>query len=239
MKIEWDVDDLENITSVGHKQCISLGEWFNRYLKSRNLAQEKEKVFWRCSKSGRAKESGVDFISGFNKERVEVISSFLKGLSNNFLQLISNKPEPYVESADNYFRPWKVYTEFTVAMKSRMASSPVWAEKALENQDFLVRVFSQTGAAGVTAKITKALWSTTYLYCVRECEEYWPSTECGKREALRALLQEDDWIKVTELACWVWEERFVRSGFVYPMGGKLASEIISVSFVCYSYAFTI
>ena len=69
IKKQWDINDFENITSTGHKQCFSLGKWFYHRITSVNIKQDSDAVFWRCSKAGRAKESGVDFIRGFNSDR--------------------------------------------------------------------------------------------------------------------------------------------------------------------------
>jgi len=108
-----------------------------------------------------------------------------------------------------------------------MANDFKWARKAEENEEFLKKIFSEAGAPKTTDKLTKALWSTTYLYCLRECEFYWP-IPAERHALLDAIRDEKDWGKITELACWVWEERFVRSGFVYRMGGKIVREMILV-----------
>lgn len=64
IRTEWNSSDLENITPAGKEQAERLGEWFaSKYAGSVDL----KPVFWRCSKSERAEESGYDFIKGFNK----------------------------------------------------------------------------------------------------------------------------------------------------------------------------
>lgn len=213
VKLQWAPSDLENITTIGHKQCLALGEWFSAYISQHGINDDSPSIFWRCSKSGRAKESGLDFIRGFNSSREEAISE---------------KPVPYEENADNYFRPWKVVPEFGDTIKKRMANDTNWAEKAQENIELLKKVFTKADAESILTKPTKTLWSTTYLYCARECELFWPSKE-GYRGVLDSLLDENEWDGITKLACWVWEERFVRSGYVIPMGGKLLREILTQS----------
>eukprot|EP00607_Mallomonas_marina_P005989 CAMPEP_0182428360 /NCGR_PEP_ID=MMETSP1167-20130531/22610_1 /TAXON_ID=2988 /ORGANISM="Mallomonas Sp, Strain CCMP3275" /LENGTH=414 /DNA_ID=CAMNT_0024611223 /DNA_START=187 /DNA_END=1431 /DNA_ORIENTATION=+ len=215
VRSQWGDNERENLSSTGHKQCLNLGEWFHKYTCQRGLGEAKEKVFFRSSKSGRAKESAQDFIHGFNLERTN---------------RIDETPVPYEnkENADNYFRPWKVLPGFSDTLKSRMANDQLWADKATENKELLETVFTKAGAAGVLTKLTKALWSTTYLHCIKECETFWPVSE-GSRLVLTNLLSREEWDAVTNLACWVWEERFVRSGFTVSMGGKLVHEILSRS----------
>jgi hypothetical protein len=109
-----------------------------------------------------------------------------------------------------------------------MKNDKLWAEKAEENKDFLIETFTKINAEEVLSKITKSLWSTTYLYCIRECELFWPPEEGRDRKILDKMLTDAEWEKVTSLACWVWEERFVRSGFTVTMGCKLVTEILTV-----------
>ena len=51
------------------------------------------------------------------------------------------------------------------------------------------------------------------------------------------MLTDEEWEKVTSLACWVWEERFVRSGFTVTMGCKLVTEILTVNLIRYEYLY--
>jgi hypothetical protein len=68
VKSQWAEHERENLTTVGHKQCEILGEYYvERYIKSGAVYTEPSRVFWRCSKSDRAKESGEDFVLGFNR----------------------------------------------------------------------------------------------------------------------------------------------------------------------------
>ena len=61
---EWRPADFEQLTPYGHSMINTLGGWFARTYTTRFT---NPKVMFRCSKSGRAKESGNDFIAGFNK----------------------------------------------------------------------------------------------------------------------------------------------------------------------------
>lgn len=61
---EWRPTDFEQLTPYGHSMIISLGGWFARTYGSQ---YSNPKIMFRCSKSGRAKESGNDFITGYNK----------------------------------------------------------------------------------------------------------------------------------------------------------------------------
>ena len=68
VKAQWGENERENLTTVGHRQCEVLGEYYvERYIKSGAVETEPSRVFWRCSKSDRAKESGDDFVLGFNR----------------------------------------------------------------------------------------------------------------------------------------------------------------------------
>ena len=73
IRSQWSEDEIENISTVGHQQCIHLGEWFSNFTNSNALGIENANVLWKCSKSGRAQESGVDFVNGFNSKRINVI----------------------------------------------------------------------------------------------------------------------------------------------------------------------
>ena len=137
-------------------------------------------------------------------------------------------PIPYDTNADAYFRPWKVVPEFGKEMKNRMQNAPEWTNKANDNKDFLEKVFAKTGAKTSPGKLTKTLWSSTYIYSAHECEEFWPNEVAGERKVISHMLTDAEWEEITKLACWVWEERFVRSGFLVQMGGRLVSEMLSV-----------
>ena len=67
VKKQWLSEDYENITTVGHRQCWALGQWFHSYTSAANIKQGVNEVFWRSSSSERAKESGEDFIAGYNQ----------------------------------------------------------------------------------------------------------------------------------------------------------------------------
>ena len=68
VKSQWLEPERENLSSTGHKQCEVLGQYYvERYVKSEAVDTDASRIFWRCSKSDRAKESGDDFILGFNR----------------------------------------------------------------------------------------------------------------------------------------------------------------------------
>ena len=60
---QWDESDFEELTTVGHTMITSLGTWFAKKYTSQFSVP---KVMFRCSKSGRATESGLDFVKAFN-----------------------------------------------------------------------------------------------------------------------------------------------------------------------------
>jgi hypothetical protein len=171
-------------------------------------------VFWRCSKSDRAKESGEDFVRGFNNA---------VGYT-----AVGPEPEYYSVDADNYFRPWKIFKESANTIKDRQNTAEEWKLKTEEEKEFLTEVFTSVGALpSLLAKPQKALWACTYLHAARECEEYWPHEE-GDRHELSRIYRKEYEERVTKLALWVWEQRFLHSGFTVEMGGRMAVDILEV-----------
>ncbi len=64
---QWKAEEFENLSAVGVQQIKDLGQWFARKYTNDNIGGFKNpRVFFRCSKSARAVESGRDFVSGFN-----------------------------------------------------------------------------------------------------------------------------------------------------------------------------
>ena len=61
---EWSPSDFEQLTPYGHSMIKTLGSWFATTYSSQF---SNPNVTFRCSNSGRAKESGKDFMAGFNK----------------------------------------------------------------------------------------------------------------------------------------------------------------------------
>ena len=60
---QWNAAEYEQLTPIGHEMIKFLGRWFaQKYSKRFPIPR----VMYRCSKSGRAMESGDDFIKGFN-----------------------------------------------------------------------------------------------------------------------------------------------------------------------------
>src|SRR5207249_3291402 len=119
---------------------------------------------------------------------------------------------------------WKFYTAATKAVKERIQTSQKWLDKANENRDFLTRIFTAVKAKpSIFKSMSTCLWSTTYLVALRECETFWPAgdniveadgthiaTEPPKQYVTRIITDPADWQKIQALACWVWEERFLR-----------------------------
>ena len=77
IRSSWHDHELENLTIIGHKQCEVLGVWFNDYARGKSLGKDGARVYFRSSKSGRGKESGQDFILGFNSARDSLSFLFL------------------------------------------------------------------------------------------------------------------------------------------------------------------
>jgi hypothetical protein len=60
---QWNSSDFEQLTPAGHAMIYNLGGWFARKYSPKFQVPM---VSFRCSKSGRAVESGNDFVTGFN-----------------------------------------------------------------------------------------------------------------------------------------------------------------------------
>lgn len=210
---QWKESEIEMLSSTGHSQIEVLGAWFaNRYVLSGLVDISSGGTHWRSSKSDRAKESAYDFVRGFN----------------NAIGVEAVGPEPlsYDVDADNYFRPWKVFEKEAAVLKNKPCTDEIWRAKAEENADFLTEVFTAVDALPtVLSRHPQALWCTTYLYALKQCEIFWPKEEGDRREISRRLSDQAH-AKVTELALWVWEQRFLYSSFTEEMGGRIAVELL-------------
>lgn len=209
----WKEDEIEVITPVGHHHIKQLGNWFADRIK---LISTPPSFFWRCSKSGRARESGDDFVQSFN-ERSERAA-------------FPHQSAPYEVDADHFFRPWKIYeAESKLAKQHCQMMQEPWYELLRKHKDFLAKTFTTVNATAKTLKpIANALWSTTYLMAVRESEEFWENTdECDEHTVLSTLISEEsDWKRIEEIALNVWELRFFRNGFTRKIGGKITREML-------------
>jgi hypothetical protein len=218
IKTQWKTDEFEVITSAGHQHIKNLGAWYARrceQLSHDSAASINPTYFWRCSKSDRAIESGEDFTSAFNA---------LKST-----QVFSQKSVPYDVDADCYFRSWNIYKDESHIPKEecKMIQND-WYEKLKKNKDFLTKIFKEVNASKkVFTPSTIALWSTTYLMALRECEEFWDECEGSQRDALSKILTNaEDWMHIESLAIWVWEQRFFNNGFEKKLGGKITQELL-------------
>ena len=213
---QWKHEELENITPIGHALVFNLGLWFAQKY-ARKVDSRRSSTCWRSSKSGRALESGYDFIRGF--------ASFSENRTE-----VPDHPMPFEEDADVYFRPWKVFKEESNQIKSRALLSARWAQKAEENKDFLRTIYRLLEAnEDLQTDLCKGLWSITYICCVFDCEKFWQHETLGFRQAVTKALSADQVRQVRELASWVWMERFLRSDFIDEMGGRLCIELLLVN----------
>jgi hypothetical protein len=60
-----------------------------------------------------------------------------------------------------------------------------------------------------------------------ECETFWPTDD---RNALVTRVKAEDYPKLTELACWVWQQRFLQSGFEHLLGGWIFLDMLQRTF---------
>jgi len=133
-------------------------------------------------------------------------------------------------SADYYFRPWKIYATERKKTKKCIGTSEKWALKSQENLEFLKRIFSTVECKPeLLENSPMLLWSTTYLIALRDCETFASTPEVCKTKLSQLIPNPDDWVKILELACWVWGERFLRSGYELEMGCNMMIDLLDVS----------
>ena len=212
VKRQWKHEEIEVLTPVGHEQIKTLGAWYAH--RSKQVSDEAS-YFWRSSKSGRARESGEDFVQAFN--------------ATIGFDAYPKRAVPYEVDADNYFRPWKIFeAETKITKQLCMLQQGPWFEMALENQEFLRKIFHDVGGTKKTTKpITGALWSTTYLMAIKESEEFWKGEGEDERSALSKIItDEKEWERIESIALWVWEQRFFRHGFQRKIGGLICQEML-------------
>lgn len=156
-------------------------------------------------------------------------------------------PLSFGVNQDIFFRPWKIQKQVSKTVKGRIDTCPKWAAKVEENKDFLTRIFATIDAkSSVTSSLPLSLYSTTYLVNVKACECMWPPSPLpestddsgsaggsvgitpSKKLMDKLIPSADDWNRVTDLACWVWEQRFLTSEFAVELGGFLCNDILEV-----------
>lgn len=209
----WLPTEIEQLCEFGHQMVCNLGKWFAE--KYQGQVDSRYMPLWRCSSSGRGKESGVDFIEGFRSEY----------LTKGEIPSVQRELSP-----DHYFRPWKIYCSEAKFIKSRINTEPRWVTKAEEHKEFLVKIFSLLKVLPAKIKsLPTLLWSTTYLVAIKDCELFATTADNNKVCLSRLIPDPGDWKLLNELACWVWAERFLFSGFEVHMGGHIAVDLLEVS----------
>lgn len=68
----WAEDEVDKLTTVGHEMGALLGSWFQQKAHA-ELESVTSPPRWRCSESGRGKESGFDFKNGFNSGNIKEV----------------------------------------------------------------------------------------------------------------------------------------------------------------------
>lgn len=133
-------------------------------------------------------------------------------------------------SADYYFRPWKIYTNESKKVKKCIGASKKWATKSAEHLDFLKRIFTSVQCKPqLLENPPMLLWSTTYLIALRDCETFATTQDVDKNKLSLLIPDPQDWARILELACWVWSERFLNSGYELEMGCNMMIDLLDVS----------
>jgi len=211
---QWDPKEYEVISPVGRVMIKNLGKLMcDRYINTSILGVvNNEQIRWRCSSSERARESGDDFVHGFN--------------NNTSISKI-DAPVLYEIEADNYFRPWKIYKNEEKNMKKVLMASEKWLTKANEIKDFMTEIYTLTGANNeILDDISKALWSMTYVQCGLQNETYWPIASKVQRCALSTLIPSSHRSDIEKVALWVWERRFLDSPLKMEMGSRISLDML-------------
>ena len=147
---------------------------------------------------------------------------------------IPEKPTPFGFTAekvkideDYFFRPWKVQKELTDQAKVSAKEDPKFVEIATKNKEFLRELFILAGAKDEYQKNPyKAFWSSTHIFALLECESFWPKP--NNKMALSRRIPINLRSKIEELACQVWDRRFLHSGCDVVMGAPLCLELFQV-----------
>lgn len=146
---------------------------------------------------------------------------------------------------DYFFRPWKMEQKICDLIKVNAFEDINLKQLCLNNKEFLEKLFSLAGAKKeYVDNNMKALWSCTHLYALLDCEKFWNnysgnSAEKDIKNNLTNKIPVDMRDKLLELACTVWERRFIHSGFEVQMGAHLCLEILQVNseWQVYMYSF--
>lgn len=103
-------------------------------------------------------------------------------------------------------------------------------EIATKNKEFLSEVFYLAGAKDEYQKNSyKAFWSSTHIFALLECESYWPKP--NDKIALTRRIPLNLRSKIEELACQVWDRRFLHSGCDVVLGAPLCLELFQVKYL--------
>ena len=75
----WLESEMEKLNHPGHEMIKTLGAWFADAYSHSGVVNQccQSPPLFRSSASGRGKESGLDFISGFNASSLKVIVALL------------------------------------------------------------------------------------------------------------------------------------------------------------------
>lgn len=180
------------------------------YETTQKYGKNDSKVLFRCSKSGRAKESGVDFINGFNKaitKTENLVSAIPIPFINNNLninehnvpikvdQIESSKVESKEDgkihvnqiNEDYFFRPWKIYKKLITNLKIDTFNNTDYKFHCEKNAEFLRGVYTISNSKKEFIENSmKALWSCSHLHALLDCEKYWPVAE--EKKAMTHLI---------------------------------------------------
>lgn len=164
------------------------------------------KVLFRCSKSGRAKESGADFVKGFNKA-IKRTENLISGIPKPFInrhesntidesddiesckEQVENDLKEHSDhiNEDYFFRPWKVYKKLITNLKIDTFNNVDYKLQCEKNGDFLRDVYTiSKSKEEYIENVSKSLWSCSHLYALLDCEKYWPVE--GEKKAMSRLI---------------------------------------------------
>jgi hypothetical protein len=183
------------------------------------------KVLFRCSKSGRAKESGVDFINGFNKaitKTENLVSAIPIPFINNNINIneynasikvdeiesskVESKEDGKIHinhiNEDYFFRPWKIYKKLIANLKIDTFNNTDYKFQCEKNAVFLRDIYTISKSKNEFIENSmKALWSCSHLYALLDCEKYWPVAEEKKAMTHLIPVEMRDKIEVSITIC--------------------------------------
>ncbi len=200
IRTQWPTNELGSLTELGRKMGEQLGAWFAA-VAVKSIGKERLKrdgACWRSSSSKRGRESGQNFVDGFNRN-FGLINNDRIGSNIASEEKLLSGPQEYPGSQDLYFRPWLPMKSELDAVNANTRASPAHLAIAKENKAFLELLNDASKMKPLPASKTSLgpevllehmLWETSHVFAALKCEIYWASAlthgMCDSRKLVAA-----------------------------------------------------